>query len=106
MTTPSDWVAAGAEADVVKAKKVVLMLDDGHQVVVVANEGKFIAVLDQNAANDALSILTDHPLGKSATVIGEIQQKQTLTPKVIMETAIGGKRIVQKPYGEQLPRIC
>lgn len=43
MTEPSDWVAVGAEPDVVKARKVVLTLDDGHQVVVVANDGKFYA---------------------------------------------------------------
>lgn len=45
-----------------------------------------------------------HPLGSNAAIIGEVTSEWL--GHVIMETEIGGTRIVETPYGEQLPRIC
>lgn len=70
----------------------------------VANEGKVLAVVRPHAVAAALEAMRSHPLGRQALVIGEIED----APDGICElrTSIGGRRIVQKPYGEQLPRIC
>jgi len=77
----------------------------GIDVLHVANEGKFVAVVAGDLADRALAICRSHPLGRSARIIGDIRPSQE-KGKVILETIIGGKRIVHKPYGEQLPRIC
>ncbi len=77
----------------------------GFDVLTIANEGKFVAVVSPESADDCLNICTNHPLGKNAKIIGEITQNRD-APMVEMTTKIGGKRIVQMPYGRELPRIC
>jgi hydrogenase expression/formation protein HypE len=77
----------------------------GFDVLTIANEGKFIAVVSPEAVDDCLRICKNHPLGKDAKVIGQVYQSSDV-PLVEMKTQIGGKRIVQMPYGRELPRIC
>lgn len=77
----------------------------GFDVLNIANEGKFIAIVSPESVDDCLRICKNHPLGKQATVIGEVCQSRDV-PLVEMKTQIGGKRIVQMPYGRELPRIC
>jgi len=94
------------EADVpvnpaVQAAADILGLD----VLTVANEGKFIAVVSLQSADDCLNICRKHPLGKKASIIGEVVKARDVAV-VEMVTKIGGRRIVQMPYGRQLPRIC
>jgi len=76
----------------------------GFDPLIVANEGKLVAVVPPDQADSALAALRSHPLGGNAAIIGEA----TASPegKVVMRTSIGGRRFVEKPYGEQLPRIC
>jgi len=77
----------------------------GFDMLNIANEGKFIAVVSADAEQKALDILRNHPLGKKAARIGTVGPKQ---PHSLVElvTSIGGRRIVQMPYGIELPRIC
>jgi len=77
----------------------------GFDVLTIANEGKFIAVVSPEAVDDCLRICKNHPLGKDAKVIGQVCQSSDV-PLVELKTQIGGKRIVQMPYGRELPRIC
>ena len=77
----------------------------GFDVLTIANEGKFVAVVSPEAADDCLKICKNHPLGKQAKIIGEVCSSRDV-PLVEIETQIGGKRIVQMPYGRELPRIC
>lgn len=77
----------------------------GFDVLNIANEGKFIAVVSAGSAEDLLGICKSHPLGEDAGIIGEVTETAD-TSVVEIETAIGGKRIVQMPYGRELPRIC
>ncbi|MHC4633350.1 MAG: AIR synthase-related protein [Planctomycetota bacterium] len=77
----------------------------GFDVVTIANEGKFVAIVSPESADDCLNICKNHPLGKETAIIGEVVQTRDV-PMVEMTTKIGGKRIVQMPYGRQLPRIC
>jgi hydrogenase expression/formation protein HypE len=76
----------------------------GLDVLEVANEGKVVAVVDPATAAAALDCLRRDPLGGGAQVIGHIEDSNDGWCELV--TAIGGRRIVQKPYGEQLPRIC
>ena len=77
----------------------------GFDVLTIANEGKFVAIVSPESANDCLKICRNHPLGKKASIIGEVVASRD-APTVELATRIGGKRIVQMPYGRQLPRIC
>ncbi len=77
----------------------------GFDVLNIANEGKFVAVVSPESADDCLSICKKHPLGKEAKIIGEVVQTRDV-PVVELITKIGGRRIVQMPYGRELPRIC
>jgi len=77
----------------------------GFDVLTIANEGKFVAVVSAVDADECLAICREHPLGKDAAVIGRMTESRG--PAVVeLLTKIGGRRIVQMPYGRQLPRIC
>ena len=86
--------------DQVKAACELLGLDPLY----IANEGKLIAILPENKANDVLTEMRKHPLGKDSEIIGEVIEENPGT--VIMETLIGSKRVVDMLSGEQFPRIC
>jgi hydrogenase expression/formation protein HypE len=77
----------------------------GFDVLNAANEGKFVAVVSPDAAEECLRICRSHSLGKDAGIIGEVVQTRDV-PLVELRTKIGGKRVVQMPYGRELPRIC
>jgi len=70
----------------------------------IANEGKLIAICAAGDAENLLSVMRDHPLGKEAAVIGRVVEDSHHL--VQMETSFGGQRVVDWLAGEQLPRIC
>ncbi|QWV94538.1 hydrogenase expression/formation protein HypE [Geomonas oryzisoli] len=76
----------------------------GLDPLYVANEGKLLAIVAPEQAEEALAVMRRHPLGKDAAVIGEVTG--TSSGKVQMETLVGGVRGVEMLAGEQLPRIC
>ncbi|MFC2123698.1 hydrogenase expression/formation protein HypE [Bacteroidota bacterium] len=76
----------------------------GFDPVYVANEGKVVIITEQNEGERVLEILRNHELGKEAKIIGQITEDHN--GKVILNTAIGGRRIIDMLAGEQLPRIC
>ena len=77
----------------------------GFDVLNIANEGKFAAVVSPESSDECLKICKNHPLGREASIIGQVVEKRD-TPVVELITGVGGKRIVQMPYGRELPRIC
>jgi hydrogenase expression/formation protein HypE len=76
----------------------------GLDPMYVANEGVFLVVVDPSIELEVLTLMRNHEKGKNAAVIGEITQEHP--NKVVMQSLIGGKRIVSPLVGEQLPRIC
>lgn len=76
----------------------------GFDPLYVANEGKLVAFVPPESADDVLKAMHIHPLGKNAILIGEVVANHPGT--VIMKTSIGGSRVVDMLSGEQLPRIC
>lgn len=76
----------------------------GLDPLFVANEGKLLAFVAPEAAEQALSIMLSHVHGKHAAIIGEVTSKAG--GKVRPGTAIGGLRAIEMLTGEQLPRIC
>ena len=69
-----------------------------------ANEGKLVAICPRDESEALLAAMRAHPLGKEAVLIGEVIEDAHHF--VQMETAFGGRRIVDWLTGEQLPRIC
>ena len=76
----------------------------GFDPLYLANEGKLLAFVLPSDTDAVLAAIRENPFGKDATVIGEVVEDHSA--KVIMETRIGGSRIVDMLAGEQLPRIC
>jgi len=76
----------------------------GLDPLYVANEGLFVAFVAAEDADSILEVLRQDENGKHAAIIGSVVDDH---PKqVIMESAIGGKRVISMLPGEQLPRIC
>ncbi len=76
----------------------------GLDPLYVANEGIFMAFVAPEIADAALEMLRADENGAEAAIIGEVVAAH---PKqVILHSSIGGKRVVNMPLGEQLPRIC
>ena len=76
----------------------------GFDPLYLANEGKLLAFVTAVDTEAVLAAIQESPFGKDAAVIGEVVDDHH--GQVIMETRIGGKRIVDMLAGEQLPRIC
>lgn len=76
----------------------------GLDPLYVANEGIFLAVVEASAADPVMRILQANDLGRRARIIGEIAGAHP--GQVVMQSAIGGRRVVNYLVGDQLPRIC
>lgn len=76
----------------------------GFDPFYVANEGKFVMIVDENDAEKVVEELRKCEFGENSAIIGEIVAEHI--GKSIVETSIGGKRILDMLSGEQLPRIC
>jgi hydrogenase expression/formation protein HypE len=69
-----------------------------------ANEGKLIAIVSPEDADQVLHCMKAHPYGSEAAIIGRVVSENR--GRVFMKTGIGGTRILDMLAGEQLPRIC
>jgi hydrogenase expression/formation protein HypE len=69
-----------------------------------ACEGRVLAIVCRDAADEALERMRDLPEGRDAEIIGEV--KDSHPGKTVMRTVAGGTRILTKLSGAQLPRIC
>jgi hydrogenase expression/formation protein HypE len=76
----------------------------GIDPLYVANEGKLVAVVAAEAADAALGALRAHSLGEEAALVGEVVAEPE--GLVLLETSLGGTRIVDMLVGDPLPRIC
>jgi hydrogenase expression/formation protein HypE len=86
--------------DSVKGACEVLGLDPLY----VANEGKLLAIVAPEMAQAVLGQMQQHALGRDAAIIGEVVAEHP--GMVLMKTQIGGTRVLDVMFGEQLPRIC
>ncbi|MBV9609070.1 MAG: hydrogenase expression/formation protein HypE, partial [Acidobacteria bacterium] len=86
--------------DTVRGACEILGLDPLY----VANEGKLVAVVASDAAGDVVKRMRQNPLAADARIIGEVVAGH---PGMgLMRTEIGGTRVLDTLFGEQLPRIC
>jgi hydrogenase expression/formation protein HypE len=76
----------------------------GLDPLYLANEGKLLAFVHPDDAAAVLAAMKAHAYGKASVVIGEVVAGHPR--QVVLQTRIGGERIVDMLAGEQLPRIC
>ena len=69
----------------------------------VGNEGKYIIGVVAQKAEKALQFLRQTDEGKDAQIIGEATKD---FKGVALQTQVGGKRIIARPIGDPVPRIC
>ena len=120
MRDPTRGGAAAACVELAEASQVSVVLHEasipiqpsvyaacemlGFDPLTVANEGKFIAVVPESDADRALAVLRAMPRGEKASLIGQVTSPREKS--VYLNTRFGGERIIEMPYGEELPRIC
>jgi hydrogenase expression/formation protein HypE len=76
----------------------------GLDPLFVANEGKLVAFVPQGCTEVVVRAMREHPAGRDARVIGQAMSEHP--GMVLLKTEIGGRRILDLPFTEQLPRIC
>jgi hydrogenase expression/formation protein HypE len=84
----------------VRAACEILGIDAYHM----ANEGKLVAVVAPEAADDVLAAMRGHPMGEGAARVGEVVEEPP--EMVFIRTALGGHRVLDMLVGDALPRIC
>ena len=75
----------------------------GYDPYYLACEGRIVAVADATAANEILARWQALPLGTDACLIGRIEDGGA---RVILQTSLGGRRILDELEDDPLPRIC
>ncbi|MEW6188729.1 MAG: hydrogenase expression/formation protein HypE [Actinomycetota bacterium] len=75
----------------------------GYDPFHVANEGKLVAIVNPEDADEVVKVMQRNKYGREAQIIGEVVSNPK--GKVIVKTAVGA-RILDMLVGEQLPRIC
>ena len=68
----------------------------------VANEGKIVMGVEAELADDILKVIRRTKYGAEAEIIGEVTEGK----HVILETSLGGKRIIEAPIADPVPRVC
>lgn len=76
----------------------------GFDPLYVANEGKVVMIVGNEDAQGVLDIMKENPLGKEASIIGEVSEDHK--GMAWLNTTVGGKRVIEMLSGQQLPRIC
>ncbi len=76
----------------------------GLEPLYLANEGKCLAIVSGDHAEQALAVMRATPEGKEAAIIGRLVSGKP--GRVIINTPVGGARVVSPLHGAPLPRIC
>jgi hydrogenase expression/formation protein HypE len=69
----------------------------------VGNEGKMVIGVIPEMTAEVLEVIQQNEYGKDARVIGKTTNE---VKRVVLETVVGGKRIIEAPVGDPVPRIC
>ena len=75
----------------------------GLDLFEVGNEGKIVIGAVKERADVLLDVLRSTEEGRDAEIIGEATSS---FKGVAMQTVVGGKRIIPRPIGDPIPRIC
>jgi hydrogenase expression/formation protein HypE len=76
----------------------------GIDPMYVANEGRLVAFVAPEAVDAALEALRAVDGCERAAAIGEVRSEPP--GMVLVQTAFGGRRVMDQLVGDPLPRIC
>jgi hydrogenase expression/formation protein HypE len=106
----NEWTEKSKVGMLIHEEKVPIRLDVqaacdmlGLDPLEIGNEGKYIVGVVKEKAQEVLEFLKQTEEGKNAQIIGEAT---TQFKGVAMQTVVGGKRIIARPVGDPVPRIC
>ena len=100
-TTIYVWENAVPIREPVRAYSEMLGIDP----FTLASEGVAVLGVDPSMAEEMVEYM--HELGfRDAGIIGEVRLNRGLEGLVVLETVSGGRRILDQPRGELVPRIC
>lgn len=90
--------------DAIPIKKEVHAVSEmlGIDPFEVANEGKVVMGVKADKAQEVLEAIKTEEYGKDAAIIGEVVEGEY----VVVETPIGGQRILEAPIADPVPRVC
>lgn len=75
----------------------------GLEPLHISCEGRAVMATDPSVTSDILQVLSEHKTTRDACVIGKAHRG---VGRVLLKTAIGGRKVLQVPYGEPVPRVC
>jgi hydrogenase expression/formation protein HypE len=109
--TLNDWARKSRTGIVIREEEIPLSPEViaasrmlGIDPYTVANEGKAVIGVNSDKAQEVLDALHTTREGKDARIIGDVIDKYN--GKVILDTIVGGKRIMEPPVGDPIPRVC
>lgn len=109
--TLNDWARKSDTGIIIQEGKIPLKPEVegasrmlGIDPYTVANEGKAVLGVRADKADEVLAVLRDTEEGGDAVIIGDVVDKHR--GKVVLETIVGGKRIMELPVGDPVPRVC
>ncbi len=109
--TLNDWARKSNTGIIIQEDKIPLKPEVeaasrmlGIDPYTVANEGKAVIGVKAEKAEEMLAMLRNTEEGRDAVIIGEVTGKYN--GKVILETIVGGRRIMEPPVGDPVPRVC
>jgi len=76
----------------------------GYDPMFLANEGKVFMIVSGQSSHKVIAIMKENEYGRDSAIIGEITHDNS--GKAILQSIVGGSRIIDKLTGEMLPRIC
>jgi hydrogenase expression/formation protein HypE len=96
------------EEDKVPLSRPVLAASEllGIDPFYMACEGKAVVIAPKAQVGEFLRLIRNHPLGRKAAVIGEVQDRVGRPGELLLQTATGGLRLLEPLTSELLPRIC
>ncbi|OGD21972.1 MAG: hydrogenase expression/formation protein HypE [Candidatus Aminicenantes bacterium RBG_13_64_14] len=96
------------EEDKIPLSKPVLAASEllGIDPLYMACEGKAVVIAPKAKVGEFLRLIRNHPLGRKAAVIGEVQDRVGRPGELLLQTAAGGLRLLEPLTSELLPRIC
>jgi len=120
MKDPTRGGLASALNDLAEKSKVSIWIDEesipvkeevraaaemlGIDPLEVTNEGKAVIGVNAEYAEEVLGAVRKTKYGKDAQIIGEVKKEKP--GYVFLKTVVGGVRVLEKPYGEPIPRVC
>jgi hydrogenase expression/formation protein HypE len=109
-TSLNEWSTKSKVGLMVKESKVPIRGDVraacemlGVDPMEIGNEGKVLIGAVPQKAEEILAVLRETEEGRDAEIIGEATEDFS---EVVLETVVGGKRILAPPVGDPIPRIC